>query len=124
MQQALQERADAMENRATALLHEMLEMQADWLRRLGTPPADERSRTQWIDQARVVVAYRDRWNVHSPEPLGDSAHSVEQAAQERRAAAAVARARAIANRSRDGATEAQLRQTVRIEPPSAPGLDP
>jgi hypothetical protein len=27
-----------MENRATALLHEMLEMQADWLRRLGTPP--------------------------------------------------------------------------------------
>jgi len=122
MRQALQERADAMENRATALLQETIEAQAGWLHRLGTPPADEHLRGHWLRQALVVVAYRDRWDIHSFQPLGDSAQSSEQAAHHRRAAAAVAEARAIAAQAHDGATGAQPRQIFAVEPRSEPGL--
>jgi conjugative relaxase-like TrwC/TraI family protein len=122
MQQALQERADAMEKRATRLLQETIERQAGWLVGLGPPPADERPRAEWLRQARVVVAYRDRWRVHSSRPAGESAESIEQAAHQRRAAAAVAIARTIANRTRSEATGPQSRPLFQIDPPAASGL--
>jgi hypothetical protein len=119
VRQALEERTAAMENRATALLQDAIQAQADWLRRLGSFPADKRLRAQWLRQARVVAAYRDRWSIHSSQPLGGSAQSIDQIAHQRHAAAAVIRARAIANRTGDVATGALSRQIFPIKPSSS-----
>jgi conjugative relaxase-like TrwC/TraI family protein len=123
MRRALEERADAIEDRATALLHDAIEAQAGWLRRLGAQPADECLRAQWLGHVRVVVTYRERWNVHSPQPIGNSARSTEQAAHQRRAAAAVAGARAIATATPADTTRTQAREVFEVEPRSAPGVD-
>lgn len=122
MRRALAERADAMENRATMLLQDAIETHAGWLRRLGAPPDDAPLRAQWLRQARVVAAYRDRWDIGSPHPLGDSPPSIEQAAHSRRAAAAFARARAIAERAHDVATGPLPSRLLQVDRPLPPGL--
>ncbi len=122
LRQALEERADAMESRATALLQAALGTQAGWLQQLGTPPVDEGARVQWLRQARIVVAYRDRWGIWSSEPVGDSAQSIEQTSHRRRAAAASARAKAIAARTHHDLMDAQARQITQSEISPAPEL--
>jgi len=90
---ALREREQAIERRASALLARAIDHRAGWLRRLGRAPEDERLRALWLREARVVAAYRDRWDVHTPEPVDARvAHSIEHVGHQKRAAAAAVKA--------------------------------
>ncbi len=101
MARALREREEAIERRANVLLERAIGEQAAWLRRLGRPPQDERLRVLWLREARVVAAYRDRWEVHTPEAVDQrgTAHTIEQVGHQKRAAAAAARALKIAQQA-------------------------
>ena len=98
---ALREREEAIERRATALLERAIADRAGWLRRLGRPPQDEPLRTLWLREARVVAAYRDRWDVHTPEAVDQraSARTIEQVGHQKRAAAAAVRALKISQQA-------------------------
>jgi hypothetical protein len=102
MVRALREREDAIEGRATVLLEQAIGDQAGWLRRLGRPPQDDRLRALWLRDARVVAAYRDRWDVQTPEPVDGrpAAHTIEQVGHQKRAAAAAARAIRMSQQAR------------------------
>ena len=110
---ALREREEAIERRATALLEQAIAGRAGWLRRLGRPPQDERLRTLWLREARVVAAYRDRWDVHTPEAVDQraSARTIEQVGHQKRAAAAAVRALKISQQAR----REQPQHTVSME---------
>jgi len=104
MARALREREEAIERRANVLLDRAIGEQAGWLRRLGRPPQDDRLRTLWLREARVVAAYRDRWEVHTPEAVDQrgTAHTIEQVGHQKLAAAAAARALKISQQARRG----------------------
>lgn len=98
----LREREEAIERRASALLEEAITAKAGWLHRLGRAPEDTRLRGVWLREARVVAAYRDRWDVHTVEPvdLRASAQTIEQVGHQKRATAAAARALRISQQAR------------------------
>ena len=70
----------------------------------------------WLLAARTVAAYRDRWNITTPQPLDTpgSARTIEQASQQHRAASAAARALRIARQAADQHTLAHS-PTVELE---------
>jgi hypothetical protein len=113
MARALREREEAIERRANVLLDRAIGEQAGWLRRLGRPPQDERLRVLWLREARVVAAYRDRWEVQTPEAVDQrqTAHTIEQVGHQKRAAAAAARALNISQQAR------------RDQPPQEPSME-
>ncbi len=81
---ALRERYELIEARAAAVLDRDHIAGAPWLRAL--PAATDR------DTARLVAAYRDRWAITGPAPLGrvpDRAASFSQHADHRRISAAL-----------------------------------
>jgi hypothetical protein len=73
MRQALDERRDLIEQRARELAADAVRAKVPWVRRLGEPPADRRARGQWIQAVATLAAYRDRYAITSPHPLGDKA---------------------------------------------------
>lgn len=75
MRQALNERAELIEQRVTELTHRALLEQPPWIRGLGNPPKSTRSKQTWTEHLRVIVAYRDRYAVTDMSALGDSAPS-------------------------------------------------
>ena len=86
---ALRQRYQLIENRADALLDREIIDNAAWLRAL---PSSERSPVAWRATARLVAAYRDRWEISEPTPLGrapDRAGSFAQQADHRRITSAV-----------------------------------
>jgi hypothetical protein len=93
MQQALNERAHLMEQRANALTNLAVTDALPWITALGTPPRDRARRTAWMRQARVIAAYRDRYGIASDDPIGPPTTSVTQQLDHARAQAAVDRAR-------------------------------
>ena len=101
MRRALTERQDLLESRATALAEAAVAGRAAWLRRLGEPPADPRQRDGWMQEVRVVAAYRDLWLVDSDSPVGPAGESDRQRVDEARARKAVRRASDIAQRAGD-----------------------
>ncbi|WP_313556154.1 MobF family relaxase [Miniimonas arenae] len=94
--QALDERRDLIEQRATTLARAALDEQAPWLRAVGAPPADPRRAAAWLRQVRVVAAYRDRYHLTDDTPLGPTAESLTQRVDQARAEAAIDAARRIA----------------------------
>lgn len=70
MQQALTERRHLIETRAEAVLDTALQTYEPWLTAFGPMPASGRERQQWRRRALVVAAYRDRYQVTDPAPLG------------------------------------------------------
>ncbi len=70
MQQALTERHRLIETRAEAVLDTALHTHEPWTTALGPIPADGRERQQWRRRAVVVAAYRDRYQITDPAPLG------------------------------------------------------
>ena len=42
----------------------------EWSRELYRPPADARTLATWRSAMRRVVAYRDRYSITGPDPLG------------------------------------------------------
>jgi conjugative relaxase-like TrwC/TraI family protein len=97
MRQALQEREQAMEQRAWTLTDQALESCQPWMCHFGQPPSDPGRRLAWQRHLGTVAAYRERWSVSGPRPLGDAggSTSVERQIQHKRAQAAVDRAIAI-----------------------------
>lgn len=78
MQQALIERRHLIETRAEAVLDTALHTHEPWVTALGPIPADGRDRQQWRRRALVVAAYRDRYQVTGPAPLGAPPESTAQ----------------------------------------------
>lgn len=70
MRKALDERRDLIQQRARNRAEEAVSNQAPWVRRLGEPPADRRDRTRWERAIVTIAAYRDRYGITSPKPLG------------------------------------------------------
>ncbi|WP_422936716.1 MobF family relaxase [Sinomonas sp. P47F7] len=95
MRQALHERRDLIEARADALLDQALNDRASWTAALGTPPQDERTTMNWRRLARTVAAYRDRYGITAPTPLGAPAEKAAQRTDAARARAALDRATAL-----------------------------
>jgi len=93
--QALTERRDLIESRATALLDTALNEKQTWTRALGTPPKDAKTAATWRRLARTVAVYRDRYGITDPTPLGAPAENDAQKIDAARAKAALDRARSL-----------------------------
>lgn len=70
MRLALDERRTLITARAHALVDRALRTREPWIRDLGAPPTDPRTRHAWFTQAFVVAAYRDRHGVEGVDPIG------------------------------------------------------
>lgn len=109
LQRGLRERERLITERAQQLAQLALSEQQPWTLALGTPPTG-RTRATWMRQAETVAAYRDKYRITDPRPLGPAPATAAQRIDAARAAAAVDRARTLAARStarRAGAPEAQ-----------------
>jgi len=109
--QALAERRDLIESRATALLDTALTERQTWTKALGTTPKDVKTKATWRRLARTVAAYRDRYGITDSTPLGAPAEDDAQKVDAARAKAALHRVRSLAR----GAGE---------EPPRRPQREP
>ena len=89
MQQALTERRRLIETRAEAVLDTALHTQEPWVTALGPIPASGRERQQWRRRALVVAAYRDRYQITDPAPLGAQAEGTVQKIDRARAETAL-----------------------------------
>jgi hypothetical protein len=94
MRQALHEREALIEARADAILDTALTEHAPWTTRLGSQPVGPADLRAWRRQARVIAAYRDRYQITGPEPLGRTPETTAQKIDAARARAALSRARA------------------------------
>lgn len=90
--QALTERRDLIEARATALLDAAVSESEEWIVVLGKQPKPERAAQMWRRAARTVAAYRDRYGIADPLPLGAPAEGDAQKVDAARARAALDRA--------------------------------
>ncbi|MDF1606276.1 MobF family relaxase [Nocardioides sp. YIM 152315] len=91
MRRALVERRDLIEQRARSLAGEAINANEAWVRRLVDPPIDRKDRQRWDQAVLTVAAYRDRYRVQGPSPLGARAVSDTQRIDQARALAAVRR---------------------------------
>ena len=98
MRQALNERRNLIEARADAVLDRALDEETPWTTELGPRPAEARKLAAWRRSARVVAAYRDRYQVTADTALGAPAGSVAQKIDAARARAALAAAHGLAQR--------------------------
>ncbi|MBO1902493.1 relaxase domain-containing protein [Leucobacter weissii] len=96
MRQALTERRDLIEARANALLDTALTEKHEWIMKLGVQPKQARAAQAWRNAARTVAAYRDRYGVTGPAPLGAPAEAETQKLDVARAGAALDRAQNLA----------------------------
>ena len=70
MRQALDERRDLIVQRADAVLGKAIAESEQWIASLGEVPASGPARDRWLSAARTIAAYRDRYFVRTPSPLG------------------------------------------------------
>ncbi|AYF99621.1 conjugal transfer protein [Protaetiibacter intestinalis] len=96
MRQALTERRDLIETRADALLDTALNEKHEWTTNLGFQPKQARAAHAWRNAARTIAAYRDRYGVTGPAPLGTPAEADTQKLDAARARAALDRAKNLA----------------------------
>ena len=96
MRQALEERRELIEQRATAITETALADRTPWITALGTQPEETRSAEAWRRQVQTVAAYRDRYDITTEQPLGAPAESEAQKIDAARAQAAIDRAQALA----------------------------
>jgi conjugative relaxase-like TrwC/TraI family protein len=101
MRQALAERRELIEARATALLDTALAEQEEWTAALGAAPKDFKIAAAWRRLALTVAAYRDRYDITGTSPLGAPAESEAQKIDDARARAALDRARSITSMQTD-----------------------
>jgi hypothetical protein len=116
MRQALTERRDLIVQRATAILDTALAEREPWTGALGPIPTDERAAGAWRHAARTVAAYRDRYHITSPQPLGPAPADEAERLDAARARAALDRAQRLANpqaRQPEPARRAPARSTGR-----------
>ena len=70
MRQALDERRDLITQRADAVLGKAIAESEQWIASLGEAPAAGPGRERWLLAALTIAAYRDRYSVTTPSPLG------------------------------------------------------
>lgn len=102
MRHALDERRQLIEHRTTTVLDSALTDQEPWAAALGPEPEGEKEAKAWRRNARVVAAYRDRYQVTSSRPLGPEPESAAQRIDHARADAALVRAQPITKARQDG----------------------
>lgn len=137
MARALAEREELINARAGKVLHTALSAGETWCTALGQPPSDPAARSAWLQAARTVAAYRDRWGVTTPRPspgqdydlgledplgLPNASTNRIQAEDRRRATNALRRAQQISS----GSPTAQVGHRgpgTRPDLGRAPGLD-
>ena len=102
MRHALDERRQLIEHRSTTVLDSALTDQEPWTASLGPEPEVEKEAKAWRRNARVVAAYRDRYQITSSRPLGPEPEIAAQKIDHARADAALFRARAITKPQQDG----------------------
>lgn len=105
---ALSERRALMEERADAVLDRDVADGVRWVGELGTAPTEPRNAALWRRSARVVAAYRDRYQIATDTVLGAPPETTTQKIDRARAEAAL---RAIEKLSRPRRTEAPVRGT-------------
>ncbi|MEI2811946.1 MAG: AAA family ATPase [Nocardioides sp.] len=110
MRESLVEHEEHMEKRATAVAETAVAEKAGWLRKLGPAPTDPLDRDLWMQDVRIVAAYRDRWDVKDDDsPVGSAGTSDRQRVDE-------ARARKAARRAADRAASAGARAAGSLKP--------
>ena len=125
---ALDEREKLITARASAVLHQALTENQPWTKDLGRVPADARVRAQWLEAARTVAAYRDRYGIIDP-PSGPVTATTHDASLEATLGPVVSHIDRTVVEDRRRATQALLRarrlseQAPRKTPP-APGRAP
>ena len=90
---ALAERRCLIEARARTLAEAAVGDRAPWARAVGSGPKGAHEFELWLAALSVVAAYRDRYTIAGPQPLGTQADSLAQERDRRRAAAALRRLR-------------------------------
>jgi conjugative relaxase-like TrwC/TraI family protein len=78
MRTALQERQQLIERRAITLAATAVHAGESWTTPLGKPPTAPPQQRQWIQQVRVIAAYRDRYHITGTEPLGPEPNDANQ----------------------------------------------
>ncbi|WP_448071098.1 MobF family relaxase [Georgenia yuyongxinii] len=108
---ALAERRELIETRARTLTETAIRDRAPWVGRIGERPTSASDRERWLAELAVVAAYRDRYVITGPAPLGASTQTLVQKRDRRRAAEALHRAEALAQAHSPGAsrTRTQVR---------------
>ncbi len=94
MRQALNERHELIEKRADSLVDQAVDEAADWVQPLLPQRQNEDMMTGWRRRARVIAAYRDRYQITGAEPLGPVPERTAQKIDYARAHAAVTQLRA------------------------------
>jgi UvrD-like helicase C-terminal domain len=97
MAQTLSELAELIEQRATALASQAIQEGQPWVRRLGLPPTDPARRAAWEQQFRTIAAYRDRYGITGPDPLGPAPSGQGQRLDHQRADTAARTAQTAAS---------------------------
>ncbi len=113
MRQALEERRDLIESRADAALDTALADGVPWVVGLGAAPSDPRSAGAWRRSARVVAAYRDRYQVTADTSLGALLDDVGQRTDYACAEAALRAAKATVRTKRPDVTRAAASSPAR-----------
>lgn len=89
---ALDERQQEMEQRAVALTDQAVQRGEPWLRTIGPRPTQPADATNWMNEVRVVAAYRDRYGITGSNLLGPRPDDESQRSDRARAQAAMRRA--------------------------------
>lgn len=99
MRRGLTERERLITERAQHLAQTALTEQHPWTAALGEPPSG-RTKAVWLRQAETIAAYRDKYQITDPRPLGGEPTTVTQRIDAARANAALERARTLATPTR------------------------
>jgi hypothetical protein len=95
MRTALRERQQLIERRAITLAATAVHAGESWTTPLGQPPTVPRQQRQWLQQVRVIAAYRDRYHITGTEPLGPEPNDSNQRLDAERARIALRRAQRL-----------------------------
>ncbi|WP_045252421.1 MobF family relaxase [Microbacterium azadirachtae] len=95
MRRALAQRHQLIEERASAVAEQAVAAGAPWVQALGGRPDDPRKAGAWLQYARTVAAYRDRYAIATADPLGPEPDQVAQKIDRSRAAQALQWARTL-----------------------------
>jgi conjugative relaxase-like TrwC/TraI family protein len=113
MMTALAERKTLMELRAAGLAAAVVESEPPWLKRLGTAPTTDPSRSHWVNEVSTVAAYRDRYRVDGTRAVGEP-RTAAQKLDAARAQKAIRRARVLAEK--EDARGSEGRRSVDLDP--------
>ncbi|AYG04643.1 MobF family relaxase [Gryllotalpicola protaetiae] len=114
--QALAKRRDLIEARADAILDAVVSEGHEWIEALGKQPKQERAAQLWRHAARTIAAYRDRYGIADPLPLGAPAEADAQKLDAARARAALDRAQNLTQAEQTEQESTRRTGTQRVGP--------